>query len=79
MQSLQQELDGLIRKLMLRFIKAKAVSDSSDVTQIDLDDVNNYLPLEEVFIGHQTSKYLEDNDSLLTADVRKFREVCSSW
>ena len=69
----------LIRKLMLRFIKVKTVSDSLDVTQIDLDDINNHLPLEEVFIGHNTSKYLEDNDSLLTADIKKFREVCSTW
>ena len=58
---LQQQLDGLIRKLMLQF---KPVSDCSDVIQVDLDDINNHLPLEEVFIGHHTSQYLEDNVSL---------------
>ena len=69
---LQQELDGLIRKLMLRFMTVKSVSDCSDITQVDLDDINNHLLLEEVFIGHHTSKYLEDNVDLSTADVRKF-------
>ena len=64
---------------MLRVIKAKTVSDSSDVTSVDLDDIENFLPLEEVFIGHQTLKYLEDNDSLSTTDVRKFRQVCFLW
>ena len=73
-QRLKQQLDSLIRKLMLRVIKAaKTVSDSSDVTSVDLDDIENFLPLQEVFIGHQTLKYLEDNDSLSITDVRKFR------
>ena len=76
---LQQELDGLIRKLMLRFMTVKSVTDCSDVTQVDLDDINNYLPLEEVFIGQHTHKYLEDNVSLSTSDVKKFREVCLAW
>ena len=69
---LQQELDGLIRKLMLRFMKVKPVSDCSAVTLVNLDDTNNHLPLEEVFVGHHTSSYLEDNVSLSTSDVKKF-------
>lgn len=44
-----------------------------------MDEISNYLPLEEVFVGHQTAKYLEDNDSLSTADAKKFREVCSTF
>ena len=76
---LQQELDGLVRKLMFWFLKAKTVSDASDVGEIDLDEINNYLPLDEVFIGHRTAKYLEDNDSLSTSDAKKFREVCSTF
>ena len=73
---LQQELDGLIRKLMLRFMKFKPVSDCSAVTLVDLDDKNNHLPLEEVFVGHRTSSYLEDNVSLSTFDVNMFYFVC---
>ena len=52
------------------------MSDCSSVTQVDLDDISNHLPLEEVFVGHRTSDYLEDNVSLSTSDVKKFKEVC---
>ena len=76
---LWQEFDGLIQKLMLRFMTVKSVTDSSDITQIDLDDISNHLPLEEVLIGHNTSKYLEENVNISTSDVKKLREVCFAW
>ena len=70
-KKLWQEFDGLIQKLMLRFMTVKSVTDSSDITQIDLDDISNHLPLEEVLIGHNTSKYLEENVNISTSDVKK--------
>ena len=51
----------------------------SAVTLVDLDDTTNHLPLEEVFVGHRTSSYLEDNVSLSISDVKKFKEVCLAW
>ena len=68
---LQQELESLIRKLMLRFIQVKFVTDSTDVTTIDIKLMIQkiFLPLEEVFVGHQTMKYLEDEVSLATSDI----------
>ena len=57
----------------------KSVTDSSDITQIDLDDIMNHLPLEKVFIGRYTSKYLKENVDISTSDVKKFREVCFAW
>ena len=55
------------------------MSDCSAISQVDLDDINNHLPLEEVFIGHRTSDYLKDNVSLSISDVKNFKEVCLAW
>ena len=76
---LQQELESLIRKLMLRFMQVKCVTDSTDVTTIDVNDSENFLPLEEVFVKHQTMKYVEDEVSLATSDIHQFREHCQAW
>ena len=76
---LQQELESLIRKLMLRFMQVKCVTDSVDVTVIDVSDSGNYLPLEEVFVGHQAMQYLEDEVALTTSDIHEFHERCLSW
>ena len=57
---LHQELEGLIRKLMLRFMQVRCVTDTADVTAIDIDDTEKYLPLEEIFIGSHTMQYIED-------------------
>ena len=64
---LEQELESLLRKL--RFMQVKCVTDSADVTVIDVSDPGNYLPLEEVFIGQQTMQYLEDEVALMTSDI----------
>ena len=42
-----------------------------------LDDEAQYLPLDEVFVGHTTSQYLEEalEDSLSTADLRNFQKL----
>ena len=57
------------------------MSDCSAISQVDLDDINKnyYLPLEEVFVGHRTSDYLEDNVSLSISDVNNFKEMCLAW
>ena len=57
---LHQELEGLIRKLMLRFMQVRCVTDTADVTAIDIDDTEKYLLLEEIFIGSHTMQYIED-------------------
>ena len=57
----------------------KYVIDSADVTVIDDSDSGNYLPLEEVFIGHHAMQYLEDEVALTTSDIHQFRESCLCW
>ena len=66
---LQQELESLIWKLMLCFMQVKCVTDSADVTVIDVSDSGNCLPLEELFIGHHAMHYLEDEVALTTYDI----------
>ena len=38
-----------------------------------------YLPLHEVFVGHNTLSYLEEEDRLSSEDVIKFRETIQAW
>ena len=76
---LHQELEGLIRKLMLRFMQVRCVTDTADVTAIDIDDTEKYLPLEEIFIGSHTMQYIEDEVSISSSDVHSFRETCLAW
>ena len=47
------------------------------VSQVCIDNSEEYLPLHKVFIGHNTKSYLEEEDGLLSEDVRIFRECCS--
>ena len=57
---LQQELNGLIRKLLLRLINPDYVCAAPSVVQVDIDN----LPLEEVFVGDATMQYLESADEI---------------
>ena len=57
---------------MFRFLKAKTVSHVSDVKDIDLGEVTNYLPLEEVFIGHHTATYLTHSQHLIQMVFARF-------
>ena len=69
---LYQELDGLIRKFLLRFINSEYMCAAEHVPQVC---INN----SEDFIGHNTLSYLEEEDGLSSEDVRKFRETIQAW
>ena len=43
------------------------------VSQVCIDNSEEYIPLHEVFVGHNTLSYLEEEDRLSSEDVRKFR------
>ena len=49
------------------------------VSQVCIDNSEEYLPLHKVFIGHNTLSYLEEEDGLSSEDVRKFRETIQAW
>ena len=75
---LYQELDGLIRKFLLRFMKSEYVCAAEHVLQV-FDNSEEYLPLHNVFVGHNTLSYLEEEVGLSSEDVRKFRKTIQAW
>ena len=53
---LHQELNGLVRRLLLRFMKSEHVLTASSITEVEIKE-EHYLPLEDVFVGHITQQY----------------------
>ena len=52
---------------------------AEQVSQVCINNSEEYLPLHEVFVGLNTLSYLEEEDGLLSEDVRKFRETLQAW
>ena len=75
---LQQELNGFVRKLLLRFMKPDYVLSFSSALEVDINN-EHFLPLDEVFLGDATLQYLESTDEISASDLRKFRETCLCW
>ena len=73
------DLDGLIRKFLLRFINSEYVCAAEHVSQVCIDNSEEYLPLHEVFVGHNRLSYLEEENGLSSEDVGKFRETIQAW
>ena len=75
---LYQELDGLIRKFLLRFMNSEYVCAAEHVSQVCIDNSEDYLPLHEVFVvkthHHTLKKRMESSE-----DVRKFRVPIQAW
>ena len=44
-----------------------------------IDNSEEYLPLHQVFIGHNTLSFLEEEDGLSSEDVEKFRKTIQAW
>ena len=60
-------------------MNAEYVCAISDVSEVNLDDAEYYLPLEEVHIGQSMMLYLEDNDDITSACLRAFRQTIQAW
>ena len=45
------------------------------VSQVCIDNSEEYLPLHEGFVGHNTLSYPEEEDGFSSEDVRKLRET----
>ena len=69
---LYQDLDGLIPKFLLWFMNSEYVCAAEHVSQVCIDNSEKYLPLHEVFVGHNTLSYFEEEDGLSSEDVKKF-------
>ena len=48
------------------------------VSQVCIDNSEEYFPLHEVFVGHIILSYLKEENGL-SSDVRKFRETIQTW
>ena len=49
------------------------------VSQVCVDNSEEYLPLHEVFVGHNMLSYFEEENGLSSEDVRTFRETIQAW
>ena len=56
---LYQELDGLIRKFLLRFMNSEYMCGAEHVSHVCIDNSGEYLSLHEIFVGQNTLSYLE--------------------
>ena len=76
---LHDELDGLVRRLLLRFMKSEHVLTAGSITDVDIKE-EYYLPLEDVFVGHNTQQYLESVlDDVSSHELNVFRKTCLAW
>ena len=76
-----EEIESLVRKLLLRFMDAGYVSTLFTLSEVCVDDNDNYLPLGEVFVGHSASVYLEEalEDWISSSEVKSFKETVRTW
>ena len=51
MYILQQELEGLMKKLLLHFLKPEYVCALSPLSEVNLDDLDHYLFLEQSILA----------------------------
>ena len=49
------------------------------IATIDVEDVDQFLPLEEVFVGGKADRYLTGEIDLATNEIRGFRERCRQF
>ena len=75
------EVEGLVRKLLLRFMDARYVGALPSLSEVCIDDETKYLSLGEVFVGHSTSVYLEEAlvNSISTSELKHFKETIRTW
>ena len=57
-------------------MNSEYVCGAEHVSQVCIDNSEEYLPLHEVFIGHNT---LSEEDGLSSEDARNFRETIQAW
>ena len=58
-------------------MNSEYVCAAEHVSQVCIDNSEEYLPLHEVFVGHNTLSYLEEEDGLSSEGVN--RETIQAW
>jgi hypothetical protein len=65
-----------MRKFLANFVNSEAIACCNDVTEVNIDDEENLLHIEEMFIGHQTRTFIDANDDILPKDLGIFHKNC---
>ena len=76
-----QEIEDLLCKLLLQFMKSDYVCKLSIISDVFLDNEAQYQPLDEVFVGYSIFSILKMlwKTPFFTTDLRKFQNTIRSW
>lgn len=71
---LARDLEMVVRKLLIKFIKCSVLSTAgiSGLLRLNVEDVNNHVPLEKVDIGHACEQIIRDSKAS-AKDVFQFK------
>ena len=72
------EVQAFVKKLFLRFMAPAAVQEKQ-VSQINIEDSSQYLPVNVVYVGDKARRYLEAENDLTSDEIRGFYEVCREF
>ena len=72
------EVQAFVKKLFLRFMAPAAVQEKQ-VSQINIEDSSQYLPVNAVYVGDKARRYLEAENDLTSDEIRGFYEVCREF
>ena len=74
---MSSELTSFMYKLLGRFLLVSAYKDRL-ITDIDIDDSNNFLPDQQIMIGFTTRSYIQKH-CILPAEEKKIISACKSF
>lgn len=77
---LAKDLETVLRKLLMKFLKCSILSAKGIVglLKVDVDNVENHIPLEKVDIGYKAEQIIK-NSRVSSRDVFQFRMECKQF
>lgn len=77
---LARDLEMLVRKLLTKFVKCSILSTTgiNGLLRLNVEDVNNHVPLEKVDIGHACEQIIKDSKAS-QKDVFQFKMECKQF
>lgn len=77
---LARDLETVVRKLLIKFMKCSTLSAGgiSGLLRLNIEDVDKHLPLEKVDIGHMCEQIIKDCKAS-TKDVLQFKMECKQF
>lgn len=59
---LHTQMKRLLRRLLGKFVQAKAITDTEDITQVPFEDAKFQLDYDLIAVGLETRDYISRND-----------------